>query len=123
MTKTKMEQPVEVLTVGDAIREDLAVGDTQTVVELQTIAERCGELHRGIEGAKGNYEEIRGLLLQVRESTKRTTGFMVWLKDNEAVLGFESRQAYHYLAPTSKRTSNMKKKSARDREDRAIAPR
>lgn len=89
-------------------------------VELVTIAERCGELHRSIEGSKGSREEIRTLLLQAKKDVGHGN-FVKWLDDNKGALGFGVRQARVYMMPNEQHGAYMAEHAKRQRDVRTAA--
>ncbi len=81
-------------------------------VEILTLAQRIGTLHREIQAQPGRYTEMNTLLTHAK-TVAGDGGWLKWLADNQEVLGFGERQAQRYLRSPDLRKAD----AAANRED------
>jgi len=80
---------------------------TESKLDVPTLAERIGLLHREIKAQPGRYEEMHKLLTLARKDVGER-GWLKWLTDNRSVLGFAERQARLYLREPASRDADLK---------------
>lgn len=83
--------------------------------ELATLAVRCGELHRSIEGHRS---EMRELLVEAKKTcgTGRNGTWLKWVSANHDVLGFDHHQAARYMLSDRAYTLYQNREAKRLRE-------
>jgi hypothetical protein len=96
----------------------------QKPVEMLTLAEQIGALHREIEAQPARYTEMHALLTQAKREAG-DGGWLKWLADNRKVLGFGERQAQLYLRPPASRDADQsahreRMAAHRERQSRAM---
>jgi hypothetical protein len=89
-------------------------------LEVTTLAEQIGALHRDIEAQPARYVEIHTLLTQAKKQAG-DGGWLKWLADNEQTLGFGERQARLYMRSPELRSSDLKARAGDQKKRRAAA--
>jgi len=87
-------------------------------LEVPTLAERIGALHREIQAQPGRYEEMHKLLTQAQKDAGEG-GWLKWLAENKGVLGFGVRQAQSYLLPGEARAAHKTRHAEGEKKRRA----